>query len=86
MVSNTISVRSQETVDFVEYDLKNGLHVILHKDNENPIVSVVSRRFQRRRFEPNRLCSPVRTHDVSGFKKRRKIGTLHVHSKSRWYT
>jgi predicted Zn-dependent peptidase len=27
-------------VDFEEFDLDNGLHVILHKDNTNPIVSV----------------------------------------------
>ncbi|HEX4886946.1 MAG TPA: pitrilysin family protein [Luteibaculaceae bacterium] len=27
-------------VDFVEYDLPNGLHVILHKDNSTPIVAV----------------------------------------------
>jgi predicted Zn-dependent peptidase len=27
-------------VDFVEYDLPNGLHVILHQDNSTPIVAV----------------------------------------------
>ncbi len=27
-------------VDFVQYDLPNGLHVILHKDNSTPIVAV----------------------------------------------
>jgi predicted Zn-dependent peptidase len=27
-------------IDFVEYDLDNGLHVILHKDNSTPIVAV----------------------------------------------
>ncbi len=27
-------------IDFEEFDLSNGLHVILHKDNSNPIVSV----------------------------------------------
>lgn len=27
-------------VDFTEYDLPNGLHVILHKDNSTPIVAV----------------------------------------------
>ncbi|RPI17388.1 MAG: insulinase family protein [Ignavibacteriae bacterium] len=31
---------SQVNVDFVEYDLENGLHVILTKDNSNPIVSI----------------------------------------------
>lgn len=27
-------------IEFVEYDLPNGLHVILHKNNTNPIVAV----------------------------------------------
>lgn len=27
-------------IEFEEYDLANGLHVILHKDNTNPLVSV----------------------------------------------
>lgn len=27
-------------IDFVEYDLNNGLHVILHKDSSTPIVAV----------------------------------------------
>jgi zinc protease len=31
---------AQIKVDFDEFDLENGLHVILHKDNSNPIVSV----------------------------------------------
>ena len=26
-------------IDFTEYDLPNGLHVILHKDNSTPIVA-----------------------------------------------
>ncbi len=29
-----------QNVEFVEYDLDNGLHVILHQDNSNPIVAV----------------------------------------------
>ena len=33
------AIQAQE-VDFVEYDLDNGLHVILHQDNSNPIVAV----------------------------------------------
>ena len=28
-----------QRVDFEEYDLKNGLHVILHRDNSVPIVT-----------------------------------------------
>jgi predicted Zn-dependent peptidase len=31
---------AQNKIDFVEYDLPNGLHVILHKDNTTPIVAV----------------------------------------------
>ncbi|MBX2845050.1 MAG: insulinase family protein [Saprospiraceae bacterium] len=31
---------SAQQVEFVEYDLDNGLHVILHQDNSNPIVAV----------------------------------------------
>lgn len=33
------SVNAQK-VDFVEYDLDNGLHVILHQDNTAPVVTV----------------------------------------------
>lgn len=29
-----------QKVDFTEYDLDNGLHVILHQDNSTPVVSV----------------------------------------------
>ncbi len=29
-----------QNVEFVEYDLDNGLHVILHEDHSNPIVAV----------------------------------------------
>lgn len=31
---------AQNRIDFTEYDLDNGLHVILHKDNSTPIVAV----------------------------------------------
>lgn len=30
----------QNEIEFTEYDLENGLHVILHKDNSTPIVAV----------------------------------------------
>ncbi|WP_424963122.1 M16 family metallopeptidase [Ekhidna sp.] len=30
----------ERRIDFVEYDLDNGLHVILHQDNSTPIVNV----------------------------------------------
>ena len=36
-----IGASAQERrIDFVEYDLENGLHVILHQDNSTPIVNV----------------------------------------------
>ena len=28
-----------QKIDFIEYDLENGLHVILHKDNSAPVIS-----------------------------------------------
>ena len=31
---------SAQKVDYVEYDLDNGLHVILHQDKSTPIVAV----------------------------------------------
>ena len=31
---------AQRKIDFVEYDLDNGLHVILHEDHSTPIVAV----------------------------------------------
>lgn len=31
---------SQVRIDFLEFDLDNGLHVILHQDNSNPLVSI----------------------------------------------
>lgn len=34
------AVNAQNKIEFVEYDLPNGLHVILHKDNTKPIVAV----------------------------------------------
>ncbi len=31
---------SAQKIDFIEYDLENGLHVILHKDNTAPVVAI----------------------------------------------
>ncbi|HLO92666.1 MAG: M16 family metallopeptidase [Chloroflexota bacterium] len=36
------AVNAQNKIDFIEYDLDNGLHVILHKDNSTPIVAVTT--------------------------------------------
>lgn len=37
---NAQIVSQAYNIEFTEFDLNNGLHVILHKDNTNPIVSV----------------------------------------------
>lgn len=36
----SIAASAQNKISFVEYDLDNGLHVILHQDNSTPIVAV----------------------------------------------
>lgn len=36
----TVSFGQARKIEFTEYDLPNGLHVILHKDNTTPIVAV----------------------------------------------
>jgi hypothetical protein len=30
-----------QKVDYIEYDLDNGLHVILHQENAAPVVTVL---------------------------------------------
>ena len=35
-----VSAQTNNSIDFTEYDLKNGLHVILHEDHSTPIVAV----------------------------------------------
>lgn len=39
LLASTLT-NAQNRIDFTEYDLDNGLHVILHKDNSTPIVAV----------------------------------------------
>jgi zinc protease len=39
IIASAISLNAQK-VDFKEYDLDNGLHVILHQDNSAPVVTV----------------------------------------------
>lgn len=34
------SVKAQQKIKYTEYDLPNGLHVILHEDHSTPIVAV----------------------------------------------
>lgn len=36
----TINVSAQKKIEFVEYDLPNGIHVILHEEHATPIVAV----------------------------------------------
>lgn len=36
----TLSTFSQKKIDYVEYDLPNGIHVILHEEHATPIVAV----------------------------------------------
>ncbi len=40
LVSASVAVAQQPKIDFVEYDLDNGMHVILHEDHATPIVGV----------------------------------------------
>jgi predicted Zn-dependent peptidase len=35
-----LAFAGSDKIEFVEYDLENGLHVILHQDHSTPIVSV----------------------------------------------
>ncbi|MBW6492136.1 MAG: insulinase family protein [Lentimicrobium sp.] len=39
MLANVLVI-AQNRIDFTEYDLDNGLHVILHRENSTPIVAV----------------------------------------------
>ncbi len=50
-----INVCFAQKIKFTEYDLDNGLHVILHKDNSNPLVAVsVSYKVGSKNEDPNR--------------------------------
>lgn len=41
LVLSFISIHAQmRKIDFVEYDMDNGIHVILHEDNSTPIIAV----------------------------------------------
>ena len=35
-----LSVTAQREIEFIEYDLDNGIHVILHEEHATPIVAV----------------------------------------------
>lgn len=38
--ASTLLIAQEQKIKFVEYDLPNGLHVILHEDHSTPIVAV----------------------------------------------
>lgn len=40
LLSTAISAQERQKIEFIEYDLPNGLHVILHEDHSTPIVAV----------------------------------------------
>ncbi len=40
MFSVAISAQERKKIDFLEYDLDNGMHVILHEDHTTPITAV----------------------------------------------
>lgn len=40
LVASAFAQENSTKIDFVEYDLDNGLHVILHEDHTTPIVAV----------------------------------------------
>lgn len=40
LISIQLSAQVREKINFIEYDLPNGLHVILHEDHSTPIVAV----------------------------------------------
>jgi predicted Zn-dependent peptidase len=40
LITSTLSAQESKKIDFVEYDLPNGLHVILHEDHSTPVAAV----------------------------------------------
>ncbi len=40
LVLTVFTLRAQKKIEFLEYDLPNGLHVILHEEHATPIVAV----------------------------------------------
>jgi predicted Zn-dependent peptidase len=40
LLSTGLSVFSQKKIEYKEYDLPNGIHVILHQESSTPIVAV----------------------------------------------
>lgn len=42
LVITSVFLNAQSKIKFTEYDLENGLHVILHQDNSTPIVAITT--------------------------------------------
>jgi len=40
LMATALSSQAQKKIEYVEYDLPNGLHVILHEEHATPIVAV----------------------------------------------
>lgn len=40
MLSGALGLNAQNKIEFTEFDLDNGMHVILHQDNSTPVVAV----------------------------------------------
>ena len=40
VVGSILPLTAQKKVEYVEYDLPNGMHVILHEEHATPIVAV----------------------------------------------
>lgn len=67
LLSSAIIFGQARKIEFTEYDLDNGLHVILHKDNSTPIVAVsIMYHVGSKNEDPvrNRICSFFRTFNV----------------------
>ena len=49
------SFGQQNKIEFQEFDLENGLHVILHEDNSSPIVAInITYHVGSKNEQPNR--------------------------------
>jgi Predicted Zn-dependent peptidases len=42
LIISSVLIKAQNKIEFTEFDLENGLHVILHQDNSTPIVAITT--------------------------------------------
>ena len=74
-------------IDFIEYDLPNGLHVILHEDHSAPIVAVdIWYYVGSKNEDPERTgFAHLFEHMMfQGSANVKKSGAYGIYSKSRW--